>query len=814
MNKHPKLAKKLKLLYQLKARPDITSNQQLADLLRVSRQSVSKWGTGSGAQSGNAIPDAHFFRIGQLFGIDSYLFTLEYEEFEKEVRMTLDRRNRARLRRPRRVFHNSLPVTSGKLLGREIELAALNEAWNLCAANVVQLTGVAGSGKSSLINEWLAGMDIDNYRGAETVFTWSFHPGYGSRSTAASSELFFTRALSVLGDTKAPHDDPENQVMRLVQEIRQGRTLLVLDGIQDLQYCYGPGFGQFANPAFALLVRELAKENPGLCIISTRLENADLEAIGAPRVVSLGLKGLDEHASRKLLSFCEVRGESNQLAHAVRQHEGLPLTLRLLGKHLNLACDGNLAHYMEIGPLVEESGECEHTAQLARDYLDRLPLEGQRRFFYLLSLFGRPVRLREILKLCRYRRVDGLTREILSLTHMELRYGIFSMEKAGIVRVTSQRQGMILELTHFAREAMALDLKLSFPAQWRAGNRLVFDRMRERKKGSRPGAPDREALYHAVVNGVRSGSWDEAFDLYFHRLRNARFFPCQPGLRYLDQACLRTFFADPWSRLNAGLSSEESRVELQLCAAVNLAGLGDIDQATVLARRCLKWFLTRRHWTNAISAACLLSGMFLAAGRLPKASRWAKKVRKRLAHGEDPLALASGDLLAANLLFLRGKPEKAGKLFRQVDRLIAAANSKSEIDIPLMNYYFCRYLLETGVVWESLQRAMPRIAAGDPEAWRISVDAELQHGRELAIFSLVLQRQGDQANEKRSLDKQVEILRSSGEWLCLAAGLNRRARFFIETGDFRTAQGDLDEALGIARRIGAWPQPRLNGTHC
>lgn len=291
MNKHPKLAKKFKLLYQLKARPDIASNQNLADLLGVSRQSVSKWGTGGGTQSGDAIPDAHFFRIGQLFGIDSYLFTLEYEEFEKEVKMTLDRRNRVRLRRPRRIFNNDLPATRENLHGREAELVSLNEAWDQCAANVIQITGVAGVGKSSLINEWLAGMDAHNYRGAETVFTWSFHHGLGSHSTTAPFELFLTCALSLLGDANAVRDDPKGQAMRLVREIRQSRTLLVLDGIQNQQDGCGPGFGQSAAPAFSMLVRELATENPGLCVLGSRLKNSDFEAIGSPRAVSLELVG-------------------------------------------------------------------------------------------------------------------------------------------------------------------------------------------------------------------------------------------------------------------------------------------------------------------------------------------------------------------------------------------------------------------------------------------------------------------------------------------------------------------------------------------
>ena len=696
MKKHPKLSRKLKLLYLLKASPEISNNQQLAVLLGITRQTVSKWCTGSPTQLGDAIPDAHFFRIGELFRIDSYLFTLEYEEFEKEIRMKLDRRNRGRLRRPRQIFNNNLPATGGKLLGRENELAALFEAWNQCKTNVLQITGLGGVGKSSLVNEWLSRMDSENYWGAERVFAWSFHCGFGSGSSGSSSEVFFSRALTLLGDAEGARDDPENQVVRLVQLIRKNRTLLVLDGVQNLQYSYGPNFGQFQDPAFSLLLRELEMENPGLCVLTSRLKNADLEAIGASRAAAIDLEGLDDDAAGNLLRSYEVRGEPSQFAHALRQHEGLPLSLCLLGRHLDLVHDGNLAHYMEPGPLFEECGESERAANLAREYLGRLPLDGQRKFFHLLSLFKRPVKLRELHRVCRYRRIDNLTSDILSLTSQQLRYGIFALEKAGFVRVLRERHDMTLELTKFAEETIALDLKWNLPELWKAGNRMLFERFREKKSNSRPSRRDREVLYRAVMYGARAESWDEAFALYFEQIRERRFFLPSSSSFYLDQACLRTFFPDPWSRVVAGMSSEESKFDLQFCAAVNLANLGDIDQAIDSSLICVKWFLAQRKWAKAVSSACLLLSMFLASGRLPEASRWAKRIRRKLCLGSDPVTRACADMLAANLLFLRGKVEKAGELFRRADLVITAANPQTEVNVPIASYYFCRYLLETG----------------------------------------------------------------------------------------------------------------------
>ncbi len=59
---------------------------------------------------------------------------------------------------------------------------------------------------------------------------------------------------------------------RLAQLIRQNRTLLVLDGIEPLQYPPTDKSGQagrLKDPGLEAIVQSLAADNPGLCIITT-----------------------------------------------------------------------------------------------------------------------------------------------------------------------------------------------------------------------------------------------------------------------------------------------------------------------------------------------------------------------------------------------------------------------------------------------------------------------------------------------------------------------------------------------------------------
>jgi tetratricopeptide (TPR) repeat protein len=53
------------------------------------------------------------------------------------------------------------------------------------------------------------------------------------------------------------------------------------------------------------------------------------------------------------------------------------------------------------------------------------------------------------------------------------------------------------------------------------------------------------------------------------------------------------------------------------------------------------------------------------------------------------------------------------------------------------------------------------------------------------------------------LNRQVEMLRSSDEWLYLPSGLNARAQYSIAVGDLEKALKDLEEAEDISKRTGA-----------
>lgn len=161
-----------------------------------------------------------------------------------------------------------LPVTGSQLFGREGELKALDEAWADDNTHVLGFVAWGGVGKSALVNHWLRRMARDDYRGAERVYAWSFYR-QGTSEQGVSADQFIDAALRWFGDADPTAGTPWDKGERLARLIKKQRTLLLLDGLEPLQFPPGRGQqeGALKEHTMQTLLRELAAHNPGLCVM-------------------------------------------------------------------------------------------------------------------------------------------------------------------------------------------------------------------------------------------------------------------------------------------------------------------------------------------------------------------------------------------------------------------------------------------------------------------------------------------------------------------------------------------------------------------
>ena len=201
-----------------------------------------------------------------------------------------------------------LPVTGSDLFGREEDLAFLDDAWANPDVNIVTVVAWAGVGKSTLINHWLRRMAAEHYRSAELVFGWSFYR-QGSSGETSSADEFIDAALNWFGDPDPRMGTAWEKGERLAKLIAHRRTLLVLDGLEPLQYPPGPQEGRLREPVLQALLRELAAFNTGLCVITTRLPVADIADHEHTSALRRDLEQLSSDAGAKLLRALGVKGD-------------------------------------------------------------------------------------------------------------------------------------------------------------------------------------------------------------------------------------------------------------------------------------------------------------------------------------------------------------------------------------------------------------------------------------------------------------------------------------------------------------------------
>jgi hypothetical protein len=240
--------------------------------------------------------------------------------------------------RPPRISRTRLPAGAPILIGRETELAWLDRAWDEPGIRVATIVAFGGVGKTALVGEWRRAL---RERGAvDCVFEWSFY--------SEGVDNFLVEALRWFGEEALAESNasPWDKGARLAAAVRRQRALLILDGLEPLQYPSGAkGLeGKLKDAAIEALLNGLATQNTGLCVVTTRTavrELKDRERSSAPR---LELERLSRVAGGELLRVVlepdigariqSTTAEREDICEAVKGHA---LTLELLGSYIQRA---------------------------------------------------------------------------------------------------------------------------------------------------------------------------------------------------------------------------------------------------------------------------------------------------------------------------------------------------------------------------------------------------------------------------------------------------------------------------------------------
>jgi TIR domain len=205
---------------------------------------------------------------------------------------------------------SKLPDTyAKKLYGREREMADLIAAWDGGHTRIFAFDAMGGAGKTALVYHFVQALKASGWRGARSVFAWSFYSQGSNEDRQTSADEFFKAAFKHFsGGRHEPPKDPREKGVELAHLVQKQRALLILDGMEPLQYAAGRTgggttssgvVGGVKDPGIKALLSLLADNNPGLCLVTTRIKLAELE--GAEGVAFDALERLPLMAGIELL---------------------------------------------------------------------------------------------------------------------------------------------------------------------------------------------------------------------------------------------------------------------------------------------------------------------------------------------------------------------------------------------------------------------------------------------------------------------------------------------------------------------------------
>lgn len=699
-----------------------------------------------------------------------------------------------------------ITATSPLIIPRDKELASLDAAWLSPQTNLVSIVRRAGEGKTSLVNAWLKRMlAADNYAGAQCILAWSFHNQGATETTVSSADEFIYFALRKLSDPGPCDGSAWDKGARLASLIRKNRTVLILDGVEVLQHPPGPIGSNIEDDGLRCLVRELAAQNNGLCVITSQFPLSDLEDYSEPLVDTIDLPSLTDSEGARLLQLLGVTGNQKEREGVARDLGGNVLAISLLGNYLKRACRGNIFYRDEVRDLFEQSREGEHVKSVITLYEEMFKGKPELDILRIMGLLDRPATSDAVCCLRSAPYVRGLTTRLRDLSEQAWNLAIRNLRDAELLTPEDPQDPQCLDSHPLIRKCMRDQLRKSKPKAWEAGHRRLYDYyVSVVEKESLGSIEDTAPLYAAITHGCAAGLHPEVLDnVYWRKLQQEREFvgsrPTSPGA---NLAALAQFFEEPWEKPASTLSPKQKAFVLQE-AGHYLFVLGRASEALQPMRKAIEGRRALEDWAGACRNTHHLRLFHLTLGHFDIALQLARESVILADRSEDDYRRMATRCGLAQVHHYMGRLVDAKRIFEEAERIQAEMEPRFPILCSFWGFFYCEFLVTQRRTDQVQDRAMQAL-----DRARIKQEGPLIEGlHHLSIAqSLTAQIQETRTSSVEKLcvhiDSAANGIRQSGQQHHLCSALLARAKLARILGNNGLAARDLAEVQEIVERSG------------
>lgn len=728
--------------------------------------------------------------------------------------------------------------SSHPFVGREQEVAILKLANESETIRVVALVSSGGSGKSTVVREWISNVDENSLRRFRHVFTWSFYSQGSSASKPIAIEPFLNSALAALKITGAEEVSAMDKAGLIVDKLCNEPCLVILDGLEPLQHSLAlPQLsGKFREPVIEEILRAMTDtalhpQCKSLCVVTTRMKLVELRDVrrsatksDAP-YVEIEMEDLNDIDGARLLYELGVIRNGNlplndtspELRKASRDVGGHALTLSLLGRYLSKAETGDLMRANKIS-FLEQDRQIREGA--TRRMLDRfadwfghdqnLALGILR----ILGLFDRPAEASLLKVLRTHRPIIGLTDAFFVKSGAleqacgpeTWNFSLWLLSQFGLITCSNEGE---IDCHPLIREHFAEKLQAENRAGWEEGCRALANSLIDRSTGDVVEANESVHMrYRGASYLAMAGCVGEAAQYYHDTISEGHLGSTtrKYGTFSSELAFLANFLDSKGKFANLQSIQAEHSGLIVSQTIFNLLQVGRFEEAEPLAKAMLEDPSLKD--ADRVVTARNLANYNLGLGRPQVATQFLTKYLDLADHVADEfMPFGYRMSLGYASLLSRGPDEIALGHYSEAWKWFDRWKVKTPPELPSLHYL--RYLLAIDDVQGAsayLKLLRSKITSGE---WNKGAKAQQMTGFGEAVFHMLTftcsmhdKMWLDPTNSAPAVEQHVHQsgrrdLR--GEWLLLRSELARRTQRTKNDRDPSVSRRLVAQAIHIAR---------------
>lgn len=465
------------------------------------------------------------------------------------------------------VYSDRLPTVAGTFIGRTAELVLLDDALADPEVKILQFIALGGTGKTKLLRHWIN----TRHNALPSMIAWSFYSQGAAADKQISTSPFFEHVFRVLGAEQQQFKSDEDKGDYLAELLRELQCVLILDGLEPLQYADAANRGELKDRALARLLKNLAGQPGTFCVITSRISVYELSDRAS--VVSHDLQNLAPEDGVALLRSLGVHGKEEVLLTAVHDYAGHALALSLLGNLLRLKHRGDIDTLDALPELLLEGADktSRHAFKIMQSYEGWFTGTPELSLLYLLGLFDHPVEP-EVFAVLWAARIAGLTD---AFQETEWLGAIDSLRHDHHILTDNnpsekENSPQALDCHPLIREYFGGQLKEANAEAWQAAHECLYEYYKALPEKELPDTlEEMRPLFYAVRHGCEAGLAQQAFDeVYWPRIsrNDGRYLSAKLGVLSEDLAVMRYFFSGQWTTVQDNLAKADKDLLMKLLA--------------------------------------------------------------------------------------------------------------------------------------------------------------------------------------------------------------------------------------------------------